>query len=324
MIEHFKSQILAASGAVEIKGYQVIQSLWSGYGEIVRLQLAGGPHPTLIAKAISLPDNVAHPRGWNTNTSHQRKIHSYEVEMQWYCHWYQQCDDLCRVARSYLVEGDEQQSLILLEDLDAAGFSLRYSQLDLQGIKRCLRWLAHFHACFMGVEPDGLWSTGSYWHLDTRPDELVAMADGPLKQYAAEIDHKLSNARYQTVIHGDAKVANFCFACEGEEVAAVDFQYVGRGCGIRDVAYLMGSCLSSDECQQWQEGILEYYFAELAASLDQQAFDVVALEAEWRALYPFAWADFERFLLGWMPSHHKLNQYSGQQVSEVLNQLTTK
>jgi len=46
------------------------------------------------------------------------------------------------------------------------------------------------------------------------------------------------------------------------------------------------------------------------------------LEKEWRKLYPYAWADFSRFLIGWSPKHHKLNQYSKKMVENVLNNLS--
>ena len=93
----------------------------------------------------------------------------------------------------------------------------------------------------------GLWECGSYWHLGTRPDELAALEDGPLKTTAPLIDQALRQSQFQTIIHGDAKLANFCFArhhntANGSTVAAVDFQYVGAGCGIKDVTYFLGSC----------------------------------------------------------------------------------
>ena len=64
----------------------------------------------------------------------------------------------------------------------------------------------------MGNAATGLWPAGTYWHLETRPDELDAMPDGPLKNSAAMIDRRLNKATYKSLVHGDAKVANFCFS----------------------------------------------------------------------------------------------------------------
>jgi hypothetical protein len=46
-----------------------------------------------------------------------------------------------------------------------------------------------------------------------------------------------------------------------------------------------------------------------------------ALEAEWRRLYPIAWADFQRFLKGWCPQHTKLNAYSEQMTQIAIQSL---
>ena len=42
------------------------------------------------------------------------------------------------------------------------------------------------------------------------------------------------------------------------------------------------------------------------------------IENEWRDLFPFAWADFHRFLKGWSPSHWKINDYSEKITREVV------
>ena len=98
----------------------------------------------------------------------------------------------------------------------------------------------------------------------TRPDELAAMEEGPLKRAAEIIDTRLSGARFQTFVHGDAKLANFCFR-ESAAVAAVDFQYVGRGCGMKDLAYFLGSCLSEEECEKRERELLDLYFEKFSA-----------------------------------------------------------
>lgn len=317
--------VLAATGARAIRSASVIQSLWSGYGEIVRLELQGSAYPSVILKHIKLPEGGNHPRGWNTGLSHQRKIRSYQIEAHWYQDYAHRCDTSCPVPDCLAVNVVEDETVLLLTDLDAAGFNLRKENVTLEDINACLDWLASFHATFLNSPADGLWECGSYWHLDTRPDELAALEDARLRQAAPLIDQQLKQCRYQTLVHGDAKLANFCFTAAAPipGVAAVDFQYVGRGCGMKDVAYFIGSCLHEDECQQLETPLLDYYFARLGQYVagKHPAVDSDALEAEWRGLFDVAWADFHRFLKGWSPGHWKLNSYSEQLTRRVIERL---
>ncbi len=87
------------------------------------------------------------------------------------------------------------------------------------------------------------------------------MEDVELKQAAIRIDQILRASPYQTFVHGDAKLANFCFSSDGLQVAAVDFQYVGGGCGIKDVAYFISSCLHEEDCERYEDELLAWYFA---------------------------------------------------------------
>jgi len=323
MNEHFQSLILQATSAEKLYKIESIQSLWSGYGEIVRYGLQGSESKTVVVKHVKLPEQTLHPRGWNTDLSHQRKITSYQVEIAWYAQWSNRCSNDCRVPHCLATESAENEMFILLEDLDSAGFELRKTDVSTQDIKACLSWLAHFHASFMNQSPDNLWPIGTYWHLATRPDELDALQDKALKNTAQLIDQKLNNCQFQTFVHGDAKLANFCFSSRGNQVAAVDFQYIGGGCGMKDVAYFMGSCLNEHQCQQQQEKLLDYYFSTLKQALakQQKNIDARAVEIEWRALYPFAWTDFHRFIKGWSPGHWKINSYSEQMAREVIAEL---
>ncbi|MDQ6956377.1 MAG: DUF1679 domain-containing protein [Mariprofundaceae bacterium] len=312
--------VAEATHAKHVQPDEVIQSLWSGYGEIIRLQLRGSEVASVILKHVKPPSVIHHPRGWHSDASHTRKLKSYAIEMHWYEHWVKYCDNNCRVPKSYLSTTHDDEYIILLEDLDAAGFSIRKEQVGMESIHQCLHWLAYFHATFLGKLPKGLWEHGSYWHLDTRTDELASMQDKDLQQAASNIDLALKKARYQTIIHGDAKLANFCFSDDGQSVSAVDFQYVGGGCGMKDVAYFLGSCLDDEQCETHIEELLNVYFKYLRQAIQKctKEVDIHALEDEWRDLFPVAWVDFYRFLDGWMPNHWKINNYTRRLAGNLL------
>lgn len=322
--------VLQAARARAIVDTEIVQSLWSGYGQIVRYRLDGAAQPSVIVKHVRWPDDRDHPHGWVSDRSHERKVHSYRVETSWYDRYAQECSDACRVPGWLALETRADGVVMVLEDLDASGFAGRRQHVNRHlepraELDACLSWLASFHATFMGERPEGLWGTGTYWHLATRPDELDALDNGPLKAAAAVIDRRLADSGFQTIVHGDAKLANFCFDADGRRAAAVDFQYVGGGCGMKDVAYFISSCLDEDDSERMAPGLLDRYFELLSEALEHSGkeLDFAALEEDWRALYPLAWTDFYRFLQGWSPGHWKLHRYSERLASEVLEALHT-
>jgi hypothetical protein len=323
MNDHIKSLTLKATGASEIISVEEIQSLWSGYGQILRIHLQDCDKGSVIVKHVRMPHKKKHPRGWNTDFSHLRKVKSYEVETNWYQKYSQLCDTYCRIPECLDINKSDDEVFMVLEDLNDSGFDSRLSSVSWTEIETCLSWLAYFHATFIHKKPKGIWDVGTYWHLETRPDELNIMEDLQLKNAAAHIDTKLNQAKYLTFVHGDAKLANFCFSKDGKKVAAVDFQYVGGGCGMKDVAYFIGSCLYEDSCEALEDKILNTYFKYLRDALMHYTINIDAdeLEKEWRDLYPVAWTDFHRFLKGWSPDHWKINSYSERLAREVVQKL---
>jgi hypothetical protein len=323
MLHHFDI-ILDEIHAEKVIRYESIQALWSNYGEIMRLWISGGNRPSIVVKHIKLSNGTTHPKGWNTDVSHSRKEQSYAIENHWYQYYGKKCGTECRIPNLLgFIEVCKEEKLLILEDLDCEGYPGRHSNLNIIGAKVVLRWLANFHATFMAIKPEGLWKKGSYWHLETRQDEWLAMEEGWLKDNANALDSKLNSCQYQTIIHGDAKVANFCFGVDGKKVAAVDFQYVGGGCGMKDVTYFLGSCLSAEECENSENELINYYFKELATGLKKHhpTIDAKEVEKEYRAHYAIAWTDFSRFLKGWSPQHHKLNAYSKKLMLRAKNEL---
>lgn len=317
------SWVAHATGAREARHAERIQSLWSGYGELFRATLVEGPTSSVVVKWVRPPNTQRHPRGWASSRSHERKLRSYEVEKTFYASYAPRTSAACRVPQCLAATTFADGQAFVLEDLDAAGFGARRASLSDATLPVALRWLAAFHAAFLGDDAAGLWSQGTYWHLATRPDEWEATTDPRLKAAARALDAQLRGARFSTLVHGDAKVANLCFAPDGSDVAAVDFQYVGRGVGSQDVAYLLSSCMSERELTDSADAALDVYFAALRDALapTPNRADADALEREWRALYPIAWADFARFLCGWAPEHDKLHGYAERMVCEALDAL---
>ncbi len=315
MNKYFKSVILQSTGASSLKEKEIIQELWSGYGKIIRVVLENAPIESVVVKHVQLPNSNNHPKGWNTDVGHQRKLKSYKVETTWYNTYSKH--SLARLPKCFAIENQNDETLIVLEDLDKAGFPLRKQDVVWTDIEICLEWLAKFHASYLGKIPSGLWEVGTYWHLETRPQELEVLQDKTLKNAAAAINNKLNHCNFKTFVHGDAKLANFCFS-ENGQVAGVDFQYVGGGCGMKDVAYFTGSCLNESDCERLESKLLDTYFTYLHKALGKKN---EALEKEWRSLYRVAWADFHRFLKGWSPGHWKINTYSERITAEVIKNL---
>ncbi|WP_333911945.1 phosphotransferase [Vibrio coralliirubri] len=342
--QEFYQKIATSLGCHQGFDVQVIQRLWGGYGELVRLvfsQASRAELKSVIVKHVALPDKAEHPRGWNTKLSHQRKVHSYQVETAWYQSFTQQWDERCPVPVGLQCELEENEWLIVMQDLADIGFPLTsqfdvlaasdyqvssYTREEQKQRDACLKWLANFHAKHINInqqQSSSLWHVGTYWHLDTRPDELNALADLPLKNQAKHIDRLLKECPYQTLVHGDAKLANFCFDSESERAAAVDFQYVGHGCAMKDVALFMSSAVRPQDCVELESEVLDAYFQHLKEALAHYqphlSFDEV--EAAWRPMFCVAWADFQRFVKGWSPEHWKINPYTEQLTLRVLTQL---
>lgn len=113
-------------------------------------------------------------------------------------------------------------------------------------------------------EVDSVWLNGGYTYLTTRRSEYDSLAtdeksewrkpltnpfpSGPASSLAEKISRILAphpeqqgrgpTDAYQTLIHGDVKSENLFTTKEGDRVAFYDFQYVGLGLGVCDLAKL--------------------------------------------------------------------------------------
>ena len=306
--QHYKS----------IKITETITSLWSGCGEIVRCSL---DEKACVIKAVNVPDHINHPRISQTEFAINRKRESYLVEFNWYQRYAPKLPVEAKTVSCYNALALEQTKVLILSDFAADGFT--NVQLNYQHISCILKWLANFHAFHLNSPPNALWLRGNYWHLDTRPDEYKVMLDSKIKENAQVIDKALAECPHQTLIHGDAKVANFAINTQAFEVLGYDFQYIGAGVGTVDVMYFLGSCLTEQQLYQKAEHYLNEYFEYFTKAMDKfnKKHQTDAVIHAWRDLWPIAWADFYRFLLGWSPQHKKINHFMLEQSDIALNKL---
>jgi hypothetical protein len=321
MNKKLQTFILKTTESEKIKSIHVIQNLWSNYGQIIRAKLINGNVNSVVVKHVQA--GKAGVKEVNQSFSHRRKVFSYQVETNWYRHYSSMCKGNCRVPELLGFDQMEEDVVLLLEDLNESGFTVRKSYVTNIEMKTCLSWLANFHATFLGEKTKGLWEAGTYWHLETRPEELEKSDDISLKNAAHYIDHKLRSARFQTLVHGDAKLANFCFSEDSEKVAAVDFQYTGGGIGMKDVAYFISSCLDESISDKQEKDLLDFYFSELKSAVirNGKIVNTADLEEEWRNLYYLAWTDFYRFWKGWASGYRSKDSYSERVKNKVLAKL---
>ena len=288
----------------------LIQALWKGHGSVVRYTAPDGR--SLVMKHVELRQDDS-----EADEGVERKRTSYIVERAFYDRFSSRLpSSSCRVPR-LLAMGS---SYLALEDL--IDFPVRVNRIERHEqrpiLSRVVKWLAEFHAVFLGepkAQQGELWECGTYWALATRQQELAGMDDSSfLKRRAAEFDAKLrEDDSIMSLVHGDAKLANFCFSSDLQSVAGLDFQYVGRGCGVQEVVYLVANGVKDEKLAlEWSDSIFDEYFSALISnSVDQDKVERM------RALVPFAAADYLRFLRGWAP-HRGAQPFLEKLVAPIL------
>lgn len=310
------------------------------------------PSHALVAKRVAPP-----PAARSDDIGHARKVDSYVAESEFYRTVAPALlalppADVPLVGRPYLVLEEEGAlttgrkgapppppiTTLVLQDLRPSHPVFPRGGLSKPQLAAALRWLAAFHSAFWGfqdpsmphppITPPPLLARreGTYWHLATRPDELAAIRGdrewGALADAAPGIAADLAAGAagpHGTLVHGDAKAANFCFTGDGSHAAAFDFQYVGSGLGARDVAYLLCSAGGAREIGTGVGGEakwLDLYYEALAPRLAARGVPVGSgssgepggggppstppyTRSLLQSHYDLSAADFFRFMAGW-------------------------
>jgi hypothetical protein len=278
-----------------------IQRLWAGMGHIYRVSHKHEPR-SFVIKHICPPPTAKQPFG------DRRKAVSYEVEAAFYKSLAQKLfseHDLAlpkplHVEHHFDEKHGRHEIIICMSHVDSSR-TRHGSEKDY--MHSVLTWLATLHASYWGeervdaiVDQVGLQPQGSYWYLDTRPDEHDSMPskgwEGRLKRAARAIDNRLKRDEMHCLIHGDAKDANVIIT-ESGKVFMCDFQYVGKGPPTKDLAYFF--CTAVDVKKEAEA--LQFYLAELSKRLPADTTPPTMPQLQ--DSLELAYCDFTRFMSGW-------------------------
>jgi hypothetical protein len=174
-----------------------------------------------------------------------------------------------------------------------------------------------------------IWLNGGYTYLATRKKEYADLGEDDESEWSEALTREAENDTnsiseriafflapsvhdstpiepYQTLIHGDVKSENLFTSKSGEEVAFYDFQYVGLGLGVCDLAKLFTCSVPLDmlvasksiphelSMQDGERALLERYWRRLKETGKR--------EYEWEVFllhWEIALVDWLRFQASW-------------------------
>ncbi|KAK5994144.1 hypothetical protein PT974_07584 [Cladobotryum mycophilum] len=171
-----------------------------------------------------------------------------------------------------------------------------------------------------------LWLNGGYTYLATRRNEYGDLAGDKASEWSDAFCHPIAGSEsiaemvarfltptgrpFETYIHGDVKSENLFSTGAGDKVAFYDFQYVGMGLGVCDLAKLFtcavplnmltGSRRVPEELsmEDGEKKLLEYYLSTLMSHRPEGT----TFEYEWDIFvrhWETALVDWCRFQASW-------------------------
>ena len=275
--------------------------LWAGFG-IVN-EITTGTMQTFVVKKVVLPSDC-------TSIGDERKKQSYECEAHFYengmASRLHEIGCIVPVPLHVQSGGSVTIAMTKLDGISASG------GINFKQAVACMQWFARLHSEFWGNERAdaavalGIQQQGTYWYLDTRPDEFATMPshgwEGRLKLAAAKIDECLkSDTCFQTICHGDAKSANMLFKKEEREedewtVQMYDFQYCGKASFGKDLAYFF-ICALSDSNEE--EALMQVYYEVLQEELQRKWNEKCPELKELQDVVDLCVCDLGRWMSGW-------------------------
>jgi hypothetical protein len=210
--------------------------------------------------------------------------HLYEREVSFYQHL--AASITTRTPRCYFAERDESDNfLLLLEDLSPAAVIDQFVGISLGTARAGLAALAGLHgpthartelhdAAWLGGVSDELrplYSAVLPILFDQFIDRYDDRIDGDVRTMVHALKERLGlfgnyTTPFPCVTHGDFRTDNLLVdACDGMvALAVVDWQTVGVGSPLLDVAYFLTTSLTPEDCARHEFDLLDFYLAKLS------------------------------------------------------------
>ena len=286
------------SAAVQLLSHHKVCSLWAGFGSIYDISTTTNEH--FIVKSVALPQQC-------TSIGDLRKKKSYECEANFYDNGVAErlLEIGCAVPRPLHVNRTGTITICMTKLTGTAS-----SNLSGEEAAACMKWFANLHSEYWGSKradaavAQGCQVQGTYWYLDTRPDEFDAMPnhgwEGQLKKCAKKIDGYLRTEEcFPTILHGDGKGANMLFATDSTTGVVIpqlyDFQYCGKGSCMKDLAYFLTCAVTQDK----EEVLMSTYHHELKTYLRAKWNEEAPTLHRLQEVLEVCIADLGRFMSGW-------------------------
>jgi len=295
--------------------------LWGGFGSAIHITLVspddGEGDVRCVLKRIT--------PGKGRGIGHRRKVESYLYEAQFYQEFSPPPAAYFPNPIAISVQKESNSVLILLEDL-LPQYPESLDGYEGDSIESTIRWLAGFHAFHYEGEGSTIHDRqGSYWYLDTRPNEFENLRGQArwrrLERCARALSERLKTAgrperKHRTLLHGDAKAANFLHTSDETACAAYDFQYVGSGYGEQDLVMLLVSSAAYMDEETEKEYLASYN--EALCELCPKARESHTLEI-CTMHYELALLDYVRFMAGWGMWGN--DEYAVRRANQILDKL---
>lgn len=263
------------SSALGRDGLELVSSEPIGTGQMsqnhrVVFRDGDGPEETVVVKLASPDENS---RGTGVGMG------AYEREVVFYREIADRAGDA--VADSYFGEYDPDEGwfTIVLEDIEGAEQGDQIRGCTPAEAELAMDTLARLHAPFLGDLQLGAadWMNKDYPLTQALHEALLP---GFFERYGdrVEAEHRAVAERFVKshdawladerpplgLVHGDYRLDNLLFA-DGA-VTVVDFQTVGFGPPLRDVAYFLGTGLATEDRREHEERLVRRYLDGLEAN----------------------------------------------------------